>query len=59
MKCVKRLTDGVISRMNDKEAAVLVKDSPDSFCYAPKNEWKAQAKTVGERRKFYKTFGKG
>ena len=58
MKCVKKLADGVISRMTDKEARAIVSKMPESFAYAPKNEWKAQSKTVAGRRKFYKKGGR-
>jgi len=56
MKCVKRLADGVVSRMSDTEAHQLVKEHSDKFVYAPKNEWKGQSKDVKGRRKFYKAF---
>lgn len=53
MKCVKNLTDGVIKRMKDEVAHDLVKTSPKKFTYTGKQEWKAQAKDVKGRRKFY------
>jgi hypothetical protein len=56
MKCVKRLADGVISRMRDANAHYLVKEYSDKFAYAPKNEWKSQAKSEADRKKFYLPF---
>lgn len=53
MKCVKNLTDGVITRMKDETAHSLVTKNPSKFTYAPKNEWKKQAKDVKGRRRFY------
>ncbi len=53
MKCVKRLADGVVSRMTDRDAQATVSENPDRFNYASKSEWKAQAKNIGGRRKFY------
>jgi len=54
MKCVKNMESGKITRTSDANAQQLVKKSPDLWIFAPKNEWKAQAKTVADRRKFYK-----
>lgn len=53
MKCVKNMESGKITRTSDSNAKLLVERDPDLWSFAPKNEWKAQAKTVADRRKFY------
>lgn len=54
MKCVKDMDSGKITRMSDTNAKQLVESNPGKWIFAPKNEWKSQAKTVADRRKFYK-----
>ena len=54
MKCVKNMESGKITRTSDASAKQLVESNPGKWIFAPKNEWKAQAKTVADRRKFYK-----
>jgi len=53
MKCVKNMDSGKITRTSDGNAKQLVESNPDKWVFAPKNEWKSQAKTVADRRKFY------
>jgi hypothetical protein len=54
MKCVKNMESGKINRMSDNLAQSLVEGNPGKWSFAPKSDWKAQAKNVAGRRKFYK-----
>lgn len=53
MKCVKNMESGRITRTSDANAKQLVESNPDKWVFAPKNEWKAQAKDIAGRRKLY------
>ena len=53
MKCVKNMESGKIARTSDSNAKMLVETSKGVWVYCAKNEWKAQAKSVADRRKFY------
>jgi len=57
MKCVKDMDSGKITRMSDTNAKQLVEKNPDLWIFAPKSEWKKQAKSIADRKKFYQRGG--
>ena len=54
MKCVKYMEIGKITRTSDSNAKQLVESNPGKWVFAPKSDWKSQAKSIADRRKFYK-----
>ena len=53
MKCVKSMESGKVVRTSDSNAKILVETSEGVWIYCAKNEWKKQAKSIADRRKYY------
>ena len=51
------MDSGKITRMSDTNAKQLVEKNPDLWIFAPKSEWKKQAKSIADRKKFYQRGG--